>query len=93
MNPTDPSHSPEITDSVSLLRNTKFESFTANGVSYHVGNISWYAMMHIYLSQYFLVLLLVLSALSFVAAYYAYGWMAWHARERLKLAEMNRDDD
>ena len=89
----DPSKSPDMTSSISLLRNSKIESYALNGFPYHVGDISWYAMMRIYLTQYFLLLLFVVSALSFLAAYYAYGWMAWHARERLKLAETVRGDE
>jgi type IV secretory pathway TraG/TraD family ATPase VirD4 len=82
-----------MTSSISLLRNSKIESYALNGFPYHVGDISWYAMMRIYLTQYFLLLLFVVSALSFLAAYYAYGWMAWHARERLKLVETVRGDE
>jgi hypothetical protein len=48
-------------------------------------------MMRIYLTRYFMLLLLVLLALSFLSARYAYGWMAWHAQERLKLAASTRE--
>lgn len=89
----DPSQSSNITGSYSLLRNLSFKSYTSRVAAYHVGNISWYATMRIYLTQYFVLLLLVVLALSFLSARYAYGWMAWRAHQRLKLAETAREDE
>ena len=89
----DPSKSSGMTDSYSLLRNSTFRSYASNVAAYHVGNISWYATMRIYLTQHFVVLLLVVLALGFLCARYAYGWMAWHAKQRLKPAEMTREDE
>ena len=87
----DPSLSSGMTGSYSLLLNSTFRSYASNVIAYHVGNISWYATMRIYLTQYFVLLLLVVLALSFLSARYAYGWMAWHAAQRLKLAEITRE--
>jgi cellulose synthase (UDP-forming) len=83
----DRSHSGDIAGSVSLLRNAKFESYSVEGETYHVGNISWYARMRIWMTQYFLLLLLVVSALTFVIAVSIRDWFSAHARERLKLGE------
>jgi cellulose synthase (UDP-forming) len=83
----DRSQSRDITGAVSLLQGEKFSSYAVEGGSYHVGNITWYAMMRIWLTQYFLLLLLVVTALSFVLATWTRGWLARRARERLKLAE------
>jgi cellulose synthase (UDP-forming) len=83
----DRSQSQDLTGSVSLLRNTTFESYLLSGDTYRVGDISWYATMRIYFTRYFLLLLLLVTDLSFVLAYYMYDWMRWHARDRLKLAE------
>jgi len=83
---SDRSQSQDITNSVSLLRNSQFQSYPMNGVTYHVGDITWFALMRIWLTRHFLLLLFAVTALSFLAAFWVYGWMSWHARERLKLA-------
>ncbi len=82
----DRSQSRDMTGSVSLLRNSKFESYSIGRGSYQVGNISWYAKMRIWLTQYFLLLLFVVTALSFVLAYWIRAWLGRHARERLSAA-------
>lgn len=61
---------------MSLLQMSKFASYPMSGETYRVGNISWYAMMRIWLTQYFLLLLLVVTALSFLAALWMRGWLA-----------------
>jgi cellulose synthase (UDP-forming) len=83
----DRSHSGDIADSVSLLRNERFESYPVVSDAYHVGNISWYARMRIWMTQNFLWLLLVVSALTFFMAAYIRSWLSAHADERLKLGE------
>jgi cellulose synthase (UDP-forming) len=82
------SQSRDISNSVALLRNSKFESYRLNGATYHVGDISWYAMMRIWLTQYFVLLLLVVTSLSFVVALWIRKWLSNRARQRLKLAEV-----
>ena len=83
----DRSQSGDVSGLVSLLRNGVFESYAIEGQSYHVGIISWYAAMRIWLTQYFLLLLFVVTALSFLLAYWIRGWLSRRAGERLKLAE------
>jgi cellulose synthase (UDP-forming) len=83
----DRSQSQDMNGSVSLLRNSKFESYRMDGSAYHVGNISHFALMRIYLTQHFLLLLLVATLLSFVLARWVHGWLIRASRERLKLAE------
>jgi cellulose synthase (UDP-forming) len=82
----DRSQSRDITGSASLLRNSRFDSYSMDSRSYHVGVISWYAMMRIWLTNYFLPLLLVVTALSFLLARWTFGWLARRASERLELA-------
>ena len=82
----DRSQTGDITGSVSLLRNSRFESFSVASRNYHVGSISWYAMMRIWFTQYFLALLLAVTAFSFVLAYWTHGWLARHAEERVSVA-------
>jgi cellulose synthase (UDP-forming) len=81
------SQSQDITGPVSLLLNGQFLSYPLNGATYHVGDITRFALMRIWLTRHFLLLLFVVTALSFLAAFWAYEWMSWHARERLKLAQ------
>jgi len=83
----DRSQSRDITDSVSLLRNSQFTSYQVSGEVYHVGDLSWIAMMRIWLTQYFVELLLVVTALSFLLASWLRNWLNRHAEERLKPAE------
>jgi cellulose synthase (UDP-forming) len=84
----DRSQTDDITGTVSLLHNSKFESYAIDGATYHIGNLSWYAQMRIWLGRHFLLLLLLVSALTFVAAWWIYGYLARRVRERLKLAEI-----
>jgi cellulose synthase (UDP-forming) len=83
----DRSQSRDISGSVSLLQNSKFSSYLTDGKTYHVGNISHFALMRIYLTQYFVLLLLLVTAFSFVVASWVHGWLSLKTHERLKLAE------
>jgi len=83
----DRSQTDDITGTLSLLHNGKFESYAMDGATYHMGSITWYALMRIWLGQHFLLLLLLVSALTFVVAWWIYGSLARRVRERLKLAE------
>jgi cellulose synthase (UDP-forming) len=82
----DRSQSDDIGGSVSLLRDAKFTPYGLDGTTYHVGNISRYAMMRIWLTHYFISLLLFVTALSFWVALWTREWLQHHAEERLKLA-------
>jgi cellulose synthase (UDP-forming) len=69
------------------LRNSAFESYAVDANTYRVGNISWYSQMRIWLTEHFMQLLLIVTALSFVASFWIRDWLSRRARERLKLAE------
>ena len=85
----DRSQSDDMSGSVSLLRNAKFTPYAMDGATYHVGDISWYAMMRIWLTHYFIPLLLFVTALSFLVALWTREWLQQHAEERLKLAGLS----
>jgi cellulose synthase (UDP-forming) len=87
---SDPSRSAGINKSLSLLQDSTFKSYTSNVSTYHVGNVSSYGRMRIYLTEHFLILLVAVLTLSFLCAYYAHGWMAWRAHQRLKFGEDDR---
>ncbi|HEY1986044.1 MAG TPA: UDP-forming cellulose synthase catalytic subunit [Terracidiphilus sp.] len=87
----DPSTSAEVGGSLSLVRNSTLSSVPNTAAAYHAGSISWYAMMRIYLTRYYLLLLLLVLFLCLKIARYAYGWMAWRASDRLKLSQTPLD--
>jgi len=89
----DPSRKADIDSSLVVFRSSKLTGLASHAATYHVGDISLFAVMRLYLTHYFMLLLVVVLSLCFLSARYAYGWMAWHAQERLKLAQPDRDDD
>jgi cellulose synthase (UDP-forming) len=82
----DRSQSRDITGSVSLLRGAKFNSYSLGGPVYHVGDITQYTVMRIWLTKHYLLLLVVVTFLSLLAGWWGYGWLRWHAQERLMLS-------
>ncbi len=87
---TDASPTSHLKRSLSLLRHTTFANYTAIVRPYHTGNISPYAAMRMYLTRYFVLVLMLVLALSLLCARYVYDWMAGHAQKRLKLADPTR---
>jgi cellulose synthase (UDP-forming) len=87
----DRSQSDDISSSVSLLQNSKFVSYPMEGANYHVGNISWYAMMRIWLTQHFLLLLLTVTTLGFLVALWTREWLSRRAHERLRPMDNSND--
>jgi cellulose synthase (UDP-forming) len=81
------SQSDDIAGSLALLRNQRFESFRLNSPAYHTGNLTWFALMRLWMRRHFLLLLLGIALLVYITARWAHAWMAWHARERLKISE------
>jgi cellulose synthase (UDP-forming) len=81
----DAAQSRDIAGSVSLLRNAKFESYPMEGETYRVGDISRYAMMRIWFTHYFLLLLVLVTALSLLVAGWLREWLSQRARARLQV--------
>jgi cellulose synthase (UDP-forming) len=82
----DRSQSGDIAGSASVLARGHFQSYALGGAAYHVGDVTWYAILRIWLTQHFLLLLFAVTAAMFMVAYWIYGWMIRHARERLTVA-------
>ena len=82
-----------MTGAVSLLQDSKFDSYALDRGNYQTGDISWYAAMRMWMTRYFLLLLLTVTALSFLIGYWIYGWMAWHAHQRARLANLEDSED
>jgi len=83
----DRSHSGDISGSASLLRNGKFESYKMNASTYHVGNISWYARMRIWMTQNFLLMFVSVFLLSMLVGLWMRDWLRERARRRVALGE------
>jgi len=78
------SQSSDIAQTVSLLRNGKFSSYAMDTPAYHVGNISAYSLMRVWLAENFWILLLVLFGFSLVLARYARDYLALLTADRLQ---------
>ncbi len=83
----DKSLSSDITGAVSLLQAGRFQSYAMNGATYKTGAISWFALMRLWLTRYFLLLLVVVTALNLVLASWVRDWLSRRAKDRLRLAE------
>jgi cellulose synthase (UDP-forming) len=82
----DRSQSGDIAGSASVLAHGHFQSYAMGAAAYHVGDVTWYAILRIWLTQHFLLLLLTVTAFMFMVASWIYGWMSRHAQERLTVA-------
>jgi cellulose synthase (UDP-forming) len=81
------SQSSDISGSVSLLRNGKFNSFDMNTSTYHVGDISWYALMRLWFAQHFWLLLAAVSLLSLPLAGWIRDYLVWLAAKRVSVED------
>ncbi|WP_419806671.1 UDP-forming cellulose synthase catalytic subunit [Terriglobus sp.] len=75
--------SSEISDAVSLLRDGRFQSYSASATSYHVGSISKYMVIRIWLTQQFWLLTVGLFTASLILARGARSWLDYHSGRRL----------
>ncbi len=89
----DPARSATMAGSLVLVRDSTFNSYDGITTSYHLGQISSFALMRFYATRYFLLLLVAVLALIFFSARVVYGWMARHASRRLGLAEGAEDSE
>ena len=81
----DRSQSQDISGSISVLNNAKFTSYAGGGNSYHVGDISKYNLLRIWLTQHFLILYFSATVFSFLLANWIYFWLKSRAQQRLEL--------
>jgi len=78
------SQSSDISHSVSLLRNGRFTSYNMGPATYHVGYISAYALMRLWIAEHFWILLILVTVLSLVMAGWIRDYLAWVAENRLR---------
>ncbi|HEY0306783.1 MAG TPA: UDP-forming cellulose synthase catalytic subunit [Acidobacteriaceae bacterium] len=79
------SQSSDISHSVSLLRNGRFTSYDMAPFMYHVGYISSYALMRLWLAEHFWILLLVVTIFGLITARWVSDYISWRAANRLRV--------
>jgi len=84
------SQSSDISHSVSLLLNRHFTSYAMESSAYHVGYISKYSLMRIWMAEHFWVLLCVVILLNLVIAAWIRDYLAWLASTRLQIGRATK---
>jgi cellulose synthase (UDP-forming) len=83
----DRSQSSDISQSVSLLRKTSFTSYGVPTPGYHVGAISWYTLMRIWLAEHFWVLIVTMLLLCLLMGRWTQELLVYLAAVRLEPAK------
>ncbi|MGB8260770.1 MAG: cellulose biosynthesis cyclic di-GMP-binding regulatory protein BcsB, partial [Terracidiphilus sp.] len=81
------SQSHVITGSAALLLDSGFASYPLAGSTYHVGDLSWLALLREWFVRNYLLLLLGVALLMLVLGSWVREWLEWRAGQRLKLAQ------
>jgi len=81
------SQSSDISQSVSLLRKTSFTSYGVPTPGYHVGSISWYTLMRIWLAEHFWVLIVTMLLLCLLMGRWTQELLVYLAAVRLEPAK------
>lgn len=79
------SQSSDIAHSVSLLRSQRFTSYAMEQATYHVGYISQYALLRLWLVEHFWILMGLVTLLSLVVSIWIRDYLVWLAAERLSV--------
>jgi len=79
------SQSSDISQSVSLLHNGKFTSYALQSSTYHVGYISAYSLMRLWMAEHFWALLLIVTILGLIMARWIGEYISWRAANRLRV--------
>jgi len=79
------SQSSDIAHSIALLRNKKFSSYETGSHTYHVGTISSYSRLRIWLAKHFWFLLCIVCIVSLLLAGWISEYLAWLAASRLEV--------
>ncbi|MDR3734130.1 MAG: UDP-forming cellulose synthase catalytic subunit [Acidobacteriaceae bacterium] len=79
------SQSSDISHSVSLLRNGKFTSYDVAHATYHVGYISTYALMRLWMAEHFWMLLILVTLFGLITASWIHDYLVWLAENRLRV--------
>ena len=80
----DRSQSSDVNGSVSLLRGSRFVSYDLPTPQFHVGTISPYAALRIWLARYFVLLLLLVAMCTLLLGRWMREWLHVLAEERLR---------
>jgi cellulose synthase (UDP-forming) len=79
------SQSSDIAHSMALLRNAKFSSYQMGARTYHVGTISSYSQLRIWLAEHFWLLLCVVCVVGLLLAAWINEYLTWLAASRLEV--------
>jgi cellulose synthase (UDP-forming) len=83
----DRSQTRDMNGPISLLMGSRLRSYPISAARYHIGDASDYVRLRIWFGDSYLLLLLAVTPLTMLVAFWTYGWMARRAQERLKLGE------
>ncbi len=83
----DRSQSSDISQKVSVLRGSRFLSYDVQVPEYHVGDISWYTAMRIWLTRYSWALLLAVTLCTLILATWVRNYLQRLAESRLRAAD------
>ncbi|HEY1902123.1 MAG TPA: UDP-forming cellulose synthase catalytic subunit [Terracidiphilus sp.] len=79
--------SSDISGSVSVLRGARFQSFRIGADLYHVGVLSWWTHLNLWLMQYPYMLSIIIVLVSLLLAVWVRQWLRVKARARLMMLE------
>jgi cellulose synthase (UDP-forming) len=82
----DVQQSSDISDSVSVLHGTEFQSFRVGSqVYYYVGVLPWWTQLRLWAAEYPWLIAVVVVVLAFLLAIWTRGWLRTRARARLTI--------
>ncbi len=76
-----------ISDSVSVLRGTEFQSFRVGSQVYYVGSLPWFTQLRLWAAEYPWLIAVIVLLLSFLLAIWTRQWLRMKARARLTMME------
>jgi cellulose synthase (UDP-forming) len=83
----DVQQSSDISDSVSVLHGTEFQSFRVGSQVYYVGVLPWWTQLRLWAAEYPWLIAIVVVVLAFLLAIWTRGWLRTRARARLTMIE------
>ncbi len=76
-----------ISDSVSVLRGTEFQSFRVGSQVYYVGSLPWFTQLRLWAAEYPWLIAVIVLVLAFLLAIWTRQWLRTRARARLTMME------
>jgi cellulose synthase (UDP-forming) len=76
-----------ISDSVSVLHGTEFQSFRVGSQVYYVGVLPWFTQLRLWAAEYPWLIAVIVVILAFLLAIWTRQWLRMRARSRLTMME------